>query len=117
MDSPSIIIKRMMTLGLYSKQESLATTLGISAGTLSDYKNKKFLQPHLIDKFIKKHPNINEIELCYGTTNALLYATNKERILDEILEKTTKLEELNQESIKIAHLQTKILKEISELQK
>jgi len=115
MDSPTTIIKRMMKLGKYTKQESLAVTLGISPGTLSDYKSKLYLQHHLIDKFMKKHPTISEIELCYGTTNALLYSANKEKILDEILEKTTKLEELNQESIRIANLQTKILKEISEL--
>ena len=115
MDSTTTIIKRMMDLGKYSKQESLAVTLGISPGTLSDYKGKSFIQPHLIHKFIQKHPEINEIELCYGTTKATLHSSSKERILEEILEKTTKLELLNKESVRITSMQTNILNEILSL--
>lgn len=97
MDSPNIIIIRMLKLGKYSKQENLATTLGITPGALSDYKKKEFLQNHLIKKYLNKHSSIDEIELCYGKKQSKLHIKDNERLLIETWRKIIVLEELDRD--------------------
>lgn len=117
MDHPSVIIERMLHLGNYQKQESLALTLEISPGTLSDYKNKRFMQHHLIERFLKKHPEVDEIELCYGRYCSGVHSKKKEQILNTILQKATDLERLHNEALNIYKQQSKLLNEILEYKK